>query len=140
MDEKLEQVNAILNKALTLEYTLIVHYPRIASMIKDQETRNLANELGRASVKHADVVANAIIRLGGQPEWSFEFFPEQGDLVAIFETQLEKEKLALDLHHQSAALVTIAGLREQFEEIAKEEESHIKTVEKILRRLKESTN
>ena len=74
MDEKLEKINDILNKALTLEYTLIVHYPRIASMIKEQETRKLVNELGRASVKHADVVANAIIKLGGHPEWSFEFF------------------------------------------------------------------
>ena len=67
-------------------------------------------------------------------------FPDRADLVEIFEVQLEREKLVLDLHQQSADLVTITGLRYQFEEIAREEEFHIKTAEKILRRLKETAN
>ena len=65
MSSNIEQLFLNLNKALTLEYTLIVHYPRLASMIKDADTRELVNELGSASIKHADVVADAIVRLGG---------------------------------------------------------------------------
>jgi bacterioferritin (cytochrome b1) len=132
----LDELKSILNRALTLEYTLIIHYPRLAAMIPDEATRKLASELGSASIKHADIVANAIIRLGGKPDWSFEPFPEKVDLVSIFQTQLGKEKTALELHRQSAYLVADSALREKFEDIAKEEESHIKMVQDILERLR----
>lgn len=137
MSSNMEQLLSILNKALTLEYTLIVHYPRLASMVKDADTRKLVNELGSASIKHADVVADAIIRLGGKPSWSFDAFPSQVDLVDIFQTQLGKEKTARDLHKQSAYMVSVSELKDRFEEIAGEEESHIEIVENILKRLTE---
>jgi bacterioferritin (cytochrome b1) len=57
----------LLNQTLELEYTLIIYYPRIASAIQDQETKQLAQSLGTASIGHADMVANAIIKLGGIP-------------------------------------------------------------------------
>jgi rubrerythrin len=77
----LDELKSVLNRALTLEYTLIIHYPRLAAMIPDEATRKLASELGSASIKHADIVANAIIRLGGKPDWSFEPFPAKVNLV-----------------------------------------------------------
>lgn len=134
---KLDELKSVLNRALTLEYTLIVHYPRLAAMIPDETTRKLVSELGSASIKHADVVASAIIRLGGKPNWSFEPFPAEVDLVSIFQTQLSKEKTALGLHRQSAYLVADSALKEKFEDIAKEEESHIEVVQSILERLKD---
>ena len=106
-------------------------------MVKNADTRKLVSELGSASIRHADVVANTIIRLGGKPSWSFDSFPSQVDLVNIFQTQLEKEKTARDLHKQSAYMVSVSELRDKFAEIAREEESHIKTVEKIIKRLEE---
>ena len=132
----LDELKSVLNRALTLEYTLVVHYPRLAAMIPDEATRKLVSELGSASIKHADIVANAIIRLGGKPDWSFEPFPEKVDLVSIFQTQLGKEKTALELHRQSAYLVADSALREKFEDIAKEDESHIKMVQTILEQLR----
>ena len=36
----------LLNQTLELEYTLIIHYPRIASAIRDPETKQLAQSLG----------------------------------------------------------------------------------------------
>jgi rubrerythrin len=132
----LDELKSVLNRALTLEYTLIVHYPRLAAMIPDETTRKLVSELGSASIKHADIVASAIIRLGGKPNWSFESFPAEVDLVSIFRTQLGKEKTALELHRQTAYLVADSALKEKFEGIAKEEEFHIKTVQSILERLR----
>lgn len=125
-----------LNQSLQLEYSLIVHYPRVASLIEDEETRNLTLKLGSDSIKHADTVANAINNIGGTPNWSFELFPEWLDIVEIFQKQLEKEKLALQLHRQSVNLVHDSSLKTKFSELAKSEELHIKTVEEILSRLK----
>ena len=125
----------LLNQTLELEYTLIIHYPRIASAIRDQETKQLAQSLGTASIAHADTVAKAITRLGEVPHWSFGSFPTEMDLKKIFEGQLEKEKLALKLHQQIVGMITDYSIRNDFIELPKEEESHIKTVEQILTRL-----
>ena len=125
----------LLNQTLELEYTLIIHYPRIASAIRDQETKQLAQSLGTASIAHADTVAKAITRLGGTPHWSFGSFPTEMDLKKIFEGQLEKEKLALKLHQQIVGMITDYSIRNDFIKLPKEEESHIKTVEEILTRL-----
>lgn len=125
----------VLNQTLELEYTLIIHYPRIASAIQDAETKQLAQSLGTASIIHFDTVTNAITKLGGTPRWSFEAFPEELDLKKIFQIQLEKEKLALKLHQQIAGMTTDPSSRDKFSEISKEEGLHIQTVEKILSRL-----
>ena len=138
-DEKTEETTHrlmdLLNRALRLEYSLIVHYPRLANTIKDEETRKLVLQLGSASIRHADVVANTISQLGGEPDWSIELYPEDMDTVKIFQTQLEKEKLALQLHRESADLVPSSSLRGELSALAMEEEQHIKIVNHILSRL-----
>jgi len=73
--------------------------------------------------------------MGGHPRWSFEPFPYQTDLVKVFESQLEKEKLALELHRQAARLAPSASLGEKFNALAKEEQGHIQVVKDILARL-----
>jgi bacterioferritin len=125
----------LLNQTLELEYTLIIYYPRIASAIQDKETKQLAQSLGTASIGHADTVAHAITKLGGTPHWSFGTFPAEMDLKKIFKAQLEKEKLALKLHQQVVGMITDFSIRDEFIGLPKEEELHIKTVEKILARL-----
>ncbi|MFH1311677.1 MAG: ferritin-like domain-containing protein [Candidatus Eisenbacteria bacterium] len=125
----------VLNRALRLEYSLIIHYPRIANSIPDEETRKLVQQLGEASTHHADVVADAIKELGGEPDWSFAPFPEQRDPESIMRTQLEKEKMALELHERAAGLVHSRSMRDQLRTLAREEEAHIHTVEQILERL-----
>jgi len=124
-----------LNRTLELEYTLIIYYPRISERIKDVETKQLAQSLGTASIGHADTVSRAITKLGGRPNWTLGPFPQEKDLRKIFQEQLEKEKLALKLHQQIVGLTTDSSMRSQFIEMAKEEELHIKTVEKIISRL-----
>src|SRR5512134_2893411 len=124
----------ILNEALKIEYTVIVHYPRLASMVSDEEVRKLVNTLGAASVQHADLVAAAISRLGGTPNWAFEPWSFDG-LVGLFETQLDRETAARRLHAEAAGLVDVGSLRAEFLEMAAEEESHIKMVKEIIARL-----
>ena len=135
---KSTQVLDLLNQALKLEYSIIIHMPRIASAIKDEETRDMAITLGNASVKHADIVANAISTLGGNPEWAFEAAPVGKDLVEIFEKQLDKEKLARQLHQESASLIQDKAFKLKFEQLVRDEEGHIQIVNDILLRLRQS--
>jgi bacterioferritin len=125
----------LLNITLELEYTLIVYYPRIASIIQDDEIKQLTQSLGIASIGHADTVARTIIKLGGTPHWSFASFPDEINLITIFEVQFDKETFALKLHQQVVALVTDSSTRDKFIGMVQDEEAHIKTVEQILERL-----
>jgi rubrerythrin len=135
--QDLQELLDTLNQALRTEYSMIIHYPRIASSIKDAELKELVISLGTASIKHADEVASAISKLGGEAHWSFEGLPDEEDLVKIFRTQLGKENLALELHRKSASLVNDLSLKKQFEEIANEEETHIEIVNNIITRLEQ---
>ncbi len=134
-DESQPRLMDLLNRALRLEYSLIVYYPRIAHMIKDKETRELALSLGSASIGHADVVANTITQLGGMPDWFIEPYPDHMDTKMIFQTQLEKEKQALQLHRESANLISPGSLGDALNNLANEEEGHIQIVQSILSRL-----
>ena len=137
-EKKSSQIVDLLNQALKLEYSIIISMPRIASWIKDEETRDMAQILGNASVKHADTVADAISTLGGNPEWAFEAPPVGKDLVEIFEKQLDKEKIARQLHQESANLIQDGVLKLKFERLVKDEEGHIQIVNNILTRLRQS--
>ncbi len=121
-----------LNQALRVEYSLIIHYPYIANLIRDQEVKKLAMVLGGASIHHADVVASIISKLGGEPEWAFDPFPEGTDLKRIFRIQLSKEREALQQHRGSAEMLPPGAHSEALSALAKEEERHIQLVEQIL--------
>lgn len=120
------------NDILRLEYSLIVQYPRLASRIKDNEIKKLAQELGIASVEHADTIANIIKQLGGKASWSFEPLPQEDDLVKIFQLQLGKEEKALQMHQQAAGMVGDFQLKDQMAQLASDEKYHIKIAEKII--------
>jgi len=121
-----------LNQALRVEYSLIIHYPYIANLIRNRNVKTLATELGGASIHHADVVASIIIQMGGKPEWAFDHFPEGADIQKIFRVQLSKERAALGLHRGSAEMFTAGAYREALIGLAMEEEQHIQVVERIL--------
>ena len=125
----------LLNQSLRLEYSIMIHIPRIANLIEDKDIRESALRLGQDSMKHADVVATAIKDLGGIPTWSFESFPVGRDIVTIFQKQLEKEKLAMQLHQNSASLAHDTALKVKLTKIADEEEWHIQVVNDILSKL-----
>ena len=78
-----QQIIDLLNYVLKLEYTIVIHLPRISAAFRDREIRDKVLHLSSASVKHADTVASAIEKLGGKAQWSFEPFPDDGDLVKI---------------------------------------------------------
>jgi len=131
-----EGVLGILSRALEVEYTTIVNYPRILRMMPDEQSASWVQLLGEDSIKHADKVAAAISGLGGIPPLPrFELLPDNPDLVDFFEKQLDLEYLALDLHTKAAE-----GVGEQFapslRQLAEQERWHIKIVNDILVKLR----
>ena len=124
-----------LKRALEVEYAFIVHYPRVAKMMPDEELASKVEALGRHSIRHADMVSKTISALGEvAPFPILEALPEPLDLRVFFLTQLELEKLALMLHTEASEGVT-GDLASPLLQMADQEREHIKTVEEILSRL-----
>ena len=131
-----QQIIDLLNFVLKLEYTIVIHLPRISAAFRDREIRDKVLHLSSASVKHADTVASAIEKLGGKAQWSFEPFPEDGDLVKMFEAQVAKEHEAHRLHLECARVTSDPILKEQFRKIARDEDWHAIIALDILEYLK----
>lgn len=124
----------LMAQTLQVEYRFIVHYPRLMDMAPDTESRGMMQRIGSDSVKHADVVRQAIQALGGTPPFpALEALPDL-PIGEMFRKQLEYERLALMLHSRAAELVG-PEWREAVRRIAEEERWHIRGVEGILERL-----
>ena len=127
-----QEVINLLNVVLKLEYTIIIHLPRVSGAFHDREIRDKVLHLSSASVKHADEVARAIESLGGKAEWEFNPFPDDGDLVKLFEMQVAKEEEAHRLHLECARMAPGQVLKERFRRMARDEEWHAGTAREIL--------
>ena len=133
------EIIALLNRVLKLEYTIVIHLPRISAAFHDREIRDKVLHLSSASVKHADTVATAIEQLGGKPEWEFEPFPDDCNLVRMFEAQVAKEHEAHRLHLECARLAPSPIHKELFRHMAKDEDWHAAVALDVLDYLKACT-
>jgi bacterioferritin (cytochrome b1) len=127
------KIIGVLNQGLQVEYSMIYHYPRIISRLRDEEAKKVLDRLVSESLEHADMIADAVRELGGEPAYTIGPFPEHLDLIEILRLQLEKEKMALQLHREATGLIPPSNpLRNTFSNIAKAEEFHILAVQGVL--------
>ena len=122
----------LLNQALRLEYSIIIHYPRLMNMARDARLKKNISVLGTDSIGHADAVAAAVRELGGVPAWSFEEPPDSQDMRHIMEVQLEKEHQAEALHCKVADMMLDPEMRDRFYRMSADEKRHAALVEQIL--------
>ena len=90
----------VLNKAIQIEYGMILNYPRILDQIKnidksqsEEFTVNL-ERLGKDSFRHATVISRLIEDLGGKPAFDMVVVDVMADVHSMLVEQLGKEKLA----------------------------------------------
>ena len=125
----------LLNQILQIEYSFMIHYPRLARALRSEEARSILEELGRDSTRHGNVVSGIIEELGGKAEWSFEPAPDGTDMAAVLRKQLEKEELASQLHQQCVELSSSLSHREKLNALVKDEKWHMKAVETAISKL-----
>ena len=97
----------LLNQSLSVEYGLILNYPRILDQLTnidrvpdEQFTRDF-ERLGKESYKHSGLVIQLIVQLGGEPQWGVEVIDRMIDVGNMLALQLEKEKSALSIYQQA---------------------------------------
>jgi len=105
-DDAKKTIAALCNKAITIEYDMILNYPRAIEhmvnhqKISDEQTIDEMNKLGKDSLGHFNTVSNLVTKLGYEPAWNMSVCDRIPDILHCLNEQLEKEEIARDTYKE----------------------------------------
>ena len=103
-------IAALCNKAITIEYDMILNYPRAIEhmvnyhKINDEQIIDEMNKLGKDSLGHFNTVSNLVTKLGQEPAWRIDVCERIPDVLDCLNKQLEKEKVVRDMYKEIAEI------------------------------------
>ena len=132
-----DDVIGLLNGALATELTCVLRYRRHHFTADGVTSPKIAEEFmvhANAELAHADRIAERIVQLGGEPDFSPEGmlarghadYDEPKDLTAMIRSNLVAERLAVESYRQMIALIgdKDSTTRRMLEDILADEEEH----------------
>ena len=87
-----------LNKALQLEYSDIFLYVREAKLIQDNIINQYFEKFGLMEIRHADMLAQRILALGGRPIWDFHLLEDKDNLKDTLTRHIDSEAMIIDFY------------------------------------------
>ena len=131
------QVIKLLNGALATELTCVLRYRRHHFTADGVSSPKIAEEFmvhANEELGHADRIAERIVQLGGEPEFSPQGLLERGhadydepkDLASMIRSNLVAERVAVEAYRQMIALIgdKDSTTRRMLEDILADEEEH----------------
>jgi bacterioferritin len=132
-----DDIVQLLNGALATELTCVLRYRRHHFTAAGVASPKIADEFlvhANAELGHADRLAQRIVQLGGEPNFSPEGmlgrshagYDESSDLTAMIRVNLIAERVAVESYRQMIALIgdKDATTRRMLEDILSDEEEH----------------
>ncbi|MBP6505171.1 MAG: ferritin-like domain-containing protein [Rhodoferax sp.] len=127
----------LLNGALATELTCVLRYRRHHFTADGVKSPKIAEEFlvhANAELAHADRIAERIVQLGGEPQFSPEGmlgrghadYDEPKDLTGMIRSNLVAERVAVETYRQMIALIgdKDSTTRRMLEDILADEEEH----------------
>ena len=127
----------LLNGALATELTCVLRYRRHHFTADGVSSPKIAEEFmvhANAELGHADRIAERIVQLGGEPEFSPQGMLERGhadydepkDLPSMIRSNLVAERVAVEAYRQMIGLIgdKDSTTRRMLEDILADEEEH----------------
>ncbi len=132
-----EDIIKLLNDALATELVCVLRYKRHHFTAKGLASPKIAEEFmvhALEETAHADQVAERIVQLGGEPDFSpgtllarsHADYDESSDLKAMIKTNLIAERVAIEAYSQMIALIgdKDSSTRRMLEGILSQEQEH----------------
>ena len=132
-----DKVVAMLNEALATELVCVLRYKQhyfVARGIQAEPTAQEFLEHANEEQQHADLIAQRITQLGGEPDFnpaglsqrSSSEYVEGNTLVQMIEDNLVAERIAIETYHEAIRFVQESDptTRRLLEEILAKEEEH----------------
>lgn len=138
----------VLNEALATEIVCVLRYKRHQFMAKGIHAQSVAAEFAEHAAEeqgHADLIAQRIVQLGGEPDYSpaslvlrsHSEYVEGDDLVEMLEEDLVAERVAIESYTEIVRFLGDSDptTRRLFEEILSKEEEHAEDIATLLQGL-----
>lgn len=124
-----------LNKILSLEYAAVVQYMQHSFLVTGHDRlvfSEFFRDQSKAAHKHAGIIGDKIVALGGVPAVEPASIHQSTDLQEMLEQDLKLERDALDAYLKAWRLAEEnPGLKFLLESIIQEEQIHVEDMEKL---------
>jgi bacterioferritin len=128
-----------LNEILKWEYAGLVQYTQFSFLVQDawrEVYYKFFRENGEEALKHAHLIGDKIVALGGVPTVERGAVKQSSVLNEMLEYSLEVESLQVRLYTEAVALCGEhdVGLRVLLEDVCTEEQEGVDHLEKLLKK------
>ena|SRR5437016_4127955 len=129
------QIIQQLNKILSLEYAGVVQYMQHSFLVSGLDRlvfSDFFRDQSKSSHKHARVIGDKVVALGGVPTVEPATIHQSTDLQEMLEQDLRLERDALEAYTKAWELSeSNPGLKFLLESIIQEEQIHVEELEKV---------
>jgi bacterioferritin len=129
------QIIPQLNKILSMEYAAVIQYMQHSFLVGGHDRLVFSDyfrDQSKSSHKHAKVIGDKIVAMGGVPTVEPGTIHQATDLQEMLEQDLKLEREALDAYLKAWELSTENhALRFLLESIIQEEQIHVEDLEKL---------
>jgi rubrerythrin len=138
-----EKVIAVLKQIFDLESNDVYSYLREAEKFRRKiaggdNVAEIFEAFGNQELRHSDVIAAELIRLGERPKVSVDYGPVEDSIRKVLREHIVIEKKAVELYSGLVKLDVSPELKSSAEQILKVEKSHLEKIESVLGKVDDS--
>lgn len=130
-----EELIRVLNEAISAEYGALFLLPQHIALVEDEETKRQLRLIQEMELEHAEKTAQMIFQLGAEPKADLPQLQVRSELRQVLESHVEGEKRAIDIYTRAEARADDPEMRKRLADLRREEEGHLRLLERALSRL-----
>jgi rubrerythrin len=130
-----EDLIRVLNEAISLEYGALFLLPQHIAQVKDEELKRQLRLIQDMELEHAEKTAQMIYQLGSEPKADLPQLRPRSSIREILEAHVEGENKAIDVYTRAEASATEPGMKNMLSDLRREEEGHLRLLQRALERV-----
>ena len=130
-----DELIAVLNEALSLEYTASVQYNQHSMLLSGRDKilfEDLFQESAKESLSHAKMWGDRIVYLGGIPRGEVGPIRQSSNVMELLEMDLEIEQRAVELYTRAHRVCKHEPTRYMLENHILDEDKDVEELQKLL--------
>ena len=130
-----DELIAVLNEAITLEYTATVQYNQHSMLLTGRDKllfEDLFKDSAKESLSHAKMWGDRIVYLGGVPKGSVGPIFQSSNVTEMLEKDLEIEKRAVEIYTRAHRVCKHEPTRYMLENHILDEDKDVEELQKLL--------
>lgn len=134
-----DELIAVLNEAIALEYTAAVQYTQHSMLVTGRDKllfEDLFKDSAKESLSHAKMWGDRIVYLGGTPKPIVNAIRQSTNVVELLQMDLEVEEKAVEIYTRAHRVCTHEPTRYMLENHILDEDKDVEELQKLLGKVK----